>query len=611
MTSTPGSPARRDREERITATGIRLIGAAGRMVSAAAAAGLARPAHEEDLLYAATFQLRPRLGTATVNQALAVLSQEMIRAHSGYRALDREVGTTDVFNRFHAAQWQVATGAEQWTGELLWRHPHPTVPGVPLTTHAVLSERPGLASLTVRVGAPGGLQAVGGTVGVGQAYPSFLADLNRTVRLVCDRIDADPRVLGERDIEDFVSTVLVGEDRPAPVALLAPTETGEYLVSPSELAEELIGVAHLYVMDRHSTTYRLSDALGDRRLSCYWGALRAYLPGFSCADRPSVHPLLVADRVVDPVVRAQVRGTLCLAGRSRVAEPAGVDELRGSTLARKPGAGKGDPRGEATPSVTHSPPVGGEHEGAITGKTRLVRETMHRLERRVDEAIGALERLLGLNATLVDEITALRANNAVRGSLATGLERRLGDIERLLREQFGPVATDVAQGTEAEELSDLDAGGEDDSGASTLAAAVRQAAVAHDDALLVLDEAVRSAEESPYRDADRAAAVLDAMAFVARRRQAGTLGTSLREAFRDLGVDYRRGISDGMPERLRQQYSARLPNGEVVEAAEHIALGVSYDPRHCLRIYFTSRVPAEPRFVIAHVGRHLDGLSTT
>lgn len=610
MTSTPGSSARRDREERITASGIRLIGAAGRMISDAAAAGLARPAHEDDLLYAATFQLRPRLGTATVNQALAVLSQAMTRAHPEFRPLDRDAGTTDMFGRFHAAQWQVATGAEQWTGELLWRHPHPTVPGVATTTHAVLSERPGLATLTLRVGTPGGLQTVCGPVGVGQAYPSFLAELNRTVRLVFDRLDADPRVLGEHDIEDFVSTVLVGEDRPMPVAVLAPTETGEYLVPPSELAEELIGVAHLYVMDRHPTTYRLSDALGDRRLSCYWGALRAYLPGFSCADRPSVHPLLVADRVVDPVVRAQVRGTLCLAGRSRIPEPAGVETLRSPERPKASGGDRGKTGESVAPSPASSPPVPADAELIITGKTRLVRETMDRLERRVDQAIGALDRLLGLNATLIDEVTALRANNAVRGASTTGLERRLRDIERLLREQFGLVATEVDQGREDEDILGPDGVEEEDADVATLAAAVRQAAVAHDDALLVLDDAVRTAEESPYRDADRAAAVLDAMALVARRRQAGTLGTSLRDAFRDLGVDYRRGISDGMPERMRQQYSARLPNGEVVEAAEHIALGVSYDPRHCLRIYFTSRVPAEPRFVIAHVGRHLDGIST-
>jgi hypothetical protein len=47
------------------------------------------------------------------------------------------------------------------------------------------------------------------------------------------------------------------------------------------------------------------------------------------------------------------------------------------------------------------------------------------------------------------------------------------------------------------------------------------------------------------------------------------------------------------------------------DCVEHLALGDSYDPRYCLRIYFTSRAPAETRFVIGHVGRHFDVKTTT
>lgn len=83
----------------------------------------------------------------------------------------------------------------------------------------------------------------------------------------------------------------------APVEPSAPLDEPEYLVPPGAVSDELLGLAHLYVLDRHPTTYRLSDALGDRRLSCYWGALRIYMPTFSCADSGSEHPLLVRDRV--------------------------------------------------------------------------------------------------------------------------------------------------------------------------------------------------------------------------------------------------------------------------------------------------------------------------
>jgi hypothetical protein len=47
------------------------------------------------------------------------------------------------------------------------------------------------------------------------------------------------------------------------------------------------------------------------------------------------------------------------------------------------------------------------------------------------------------------------------------------------------------------------------------------------------------------------------------------------------------------------------------EGEEHIVLGNTYNPRRCLRIYFSSRVPGEARFVIGHVGRHFEVLTST
>jgi hypothetical protein len=85
----------------------------------------------------------------------------------------------------------------------------------------------------------------------------------------------------------------------------------------------------------------------------------------------------------------------------------------------------------------------------------------------------------------------------------------------------------------------------------------------------------------------------------------------LRDAFRELGVDYRAGVAPSTSEKLLRQYAVPGADGRVYDCPEHIALGSSYDPRHCLRIYFTSRAPSEPRFVIGHVGRHFRVLSSS
>lgn len=240
------------------------------------------------------------------------------------------------------------------------------------------------------------------------------------------------------------------------------------------------------------------------------------------------------------------------------------------------------------------------------------------LGRQLGGLASAIERLMEVNVALVDEIGRLRTTTAVRSASSTSLERRIGGIEDLLTRQLsGSTAPDALDGDSRDvaadhddERSDEDEHHDDDE-VLTLVDVVRQAATSHGDALLVLDAAERAAAESPYTSPDQVAVILDAMASVARRRQEGALGTSLRDAFRELGIDYRGGIASSTPQRQRQQYLVRGPDGQEFDCREHIALGNSYDPRYCLRVYFTSRAPVEPRFVIGHVGRHFTVLSST
>jgi hypothetical protein len=189
----------------------------------------------------------------------------------------------------------------------------------------------------------------------------------------------------------------------------------------------------------------------------------------------------------------------------------------------------------------------------------------------------------------------------------------IGSLEALLeRRLVSDTASDAAPPDTTQADQDLaDAQAEDRQEGLTLIDVLRQAAESHPETLLILESAEGAAERSPYEDLDRVAVILDAMAEVARRRQEGVRGTSLREAFRELGIDYRGGIAANTSERLRRQYRAPGPENRTYECEEHIVLGTSYDPRRCLRIYFTSRAPLEARFVIGHVGRHFDGFTTS
>ena len=156
----------------------------------------------------------------------------------------------------------------------------------------------------------GGIGAVRGFAGVGQACPPFMAALHHQLRLITDWGDVAPRILSSETIEGFVNETVLSESRNFPIAVLSPLEDGAYVLPPEELATELLGIAPLFVIDKHPTTFRLTDLMGDKRLSCFWGALRIYQPEFSCASPPEEHPLLLRDLLTDPFQRAELVGRL-------------------------------------------------------------------------------------------------------------------------------------------------------------------------------------------------------------------------------------------------------------------------------------------------------------
>lgn len=622
-TDAPHFPSRSEsREQHITSTGWRVVGEAVSLVAQAAETNTIPRGRDEDVLFAAKFRVRPRMGGGTaVPAALSALGTAIARDWRDAPPLTPDRPLSRPAARFHGLRWEPTGEAGAWKGELIWRHPHPVIAGAPCTTHVVMTEQHGHTVLYVRVTADGGLPSVRGTVGAGQARPAFLTEMNRSLRLNFDGGDAEPRALHDEEVEGFVRDTLLSETREQPIAVVSPLEDGSYVVPPTELADELLGLAHLYVIDRHPATFRLTDTVGDKRLSCYWGALRVYMPEFSCADRPEDHPLLVRERVLDPVIRADLVGKLGRFAAQRVQIPSTADKRPVPPAARPvaeiPVASPNEPSPPGLPARVEPAPTtsAGANPPVDAPAPELVQllaplpTVLTGLNGQIGALAATIAQLVEANAALRDEIERLRTTTAVRTASTTALERRIGGLEHLLerhlsRGEMEEAVPEVRTGPPAEPE-------DDETESLSLMDVLRQAATAHSDALLVLDAAERSAAESPYEDIDRLAVILDAMAGIARRRQEGALGTSLKEAFRDLGIDYRGGISSGTSERHRQQYLARGAGGAAYDCREHIALGASYDPRHCLRIYFTSRAPLEPRFVIGHVGRHLDVATTS
>lgn len=627
-------------------TGWRVVGPrAAHIVERATAAAVEHitPGGVADTLYALECTTDPVIqGRATVERVLDAVTEEVRETWPDCPRLLRDEEAERPPSRFGGLRYRfLADPGTDWVGEVVWRTVHPVVAGAPLTTRVLVEETGHYTRLSVRVTADDGPTSVRGYVGAGQAQPSFLRALQGELTPSWMGSPLAAHRIRPGDEEDFVLSVLEAPTRSLPVAVLSPLEEGGWVVDPEDLAWDLLGRARLYVLSRHEQTFALSDAVGDRTMSCYWGAARCYLPGWSRYDDPYEHPLLVRDRLADPVMRATWLGEVGVWTGKRTELPPSIDERRPTPVTEQTegegdegGGGPEGPRGvteeqgdPADRPVPATPAPGDEastDDGpAAATEPSTVSDPAPILETLLGEVrtLGSrVDQLLRSNADLTDEVERLRTISAVRSSSTNAIERRLGRLEDILESVFpagrDPTASDTAPGDGRQEDGVAAAPGagppaDEDEGALRLVEIVREVSESHADALVLLDSAYDAAAESPYEDPERVRAILDAMARVARRRRDGALGTSLREAFADLGIDYRGAIARSTPERLRKQYRFTHPEGDLVEAEEHIVLGNTYDPRRCLRIYFSSRVPNEPRFVIGHVGRHFEVQSSS
>ena len=75
-----------------------------------------------------------------------------------------------------------------------------------------------------------------------------IRDRQRVVVMASDGFEATPRMLSESEVAPFVREIMLRDTRGWPVAVLAPLEDGGYIVPPEQLAQELFGLAPLYVI---------------------------------------------------------------------------------------------------------------------------------------------------------------------------------------------------------------------------------------------------------------------------------------------------------------------------------------------------------------------------
>lgn len=86
--------------------------------------------------------------------------------------------------------------------------------------------------------------------------------------------------VGSTDVEAFVRERLQKPDRDRPLVVISVARgTPNYLIPPSEAAARLNELAEVVTLTDGDAGWELSKLVGGR-LSCYWGAVRLYWPGF-------------------------------------------------------------------------------------------------------------------------------------------------------------------------------------------------------------------------------------------------------------------------------------------------------------------------------------------
>lgn len=467
-------------------------------------------------------------------------------------------------------RWEPYADGTRRLLEFTWRHPHVEAPAIHWSTRVSFAVLPHRTYISIRVANTG--PSIGQPGALTTTRPRLLLHLadHFAMKWKGTSFCAEPIRLGENDFRSFVRYELFDPQRQYPIALLSPDASGNYVISPQSLGREFIGIAKTYYAVSPESTYTLTSELGTKELSCFHGAARVYMPGLTKQTDPGRHPLLLPRRLSLSTERLRLARALTWSTVRSFEEEHFLGELRDEravVLEEK--------RARLVGQLDKTRKAASDGED-FRQLAELYASQNEQLHAQLDQ----------FREDLAEAATRLAEANHKIDALRYQLGQRLDAAEVGMAEPFMFPPANVGD-------------------------AVEQAQATLADELLILPSAFESAEQSPFERPDEVATVLRKVAEVAVRARNGPLGKPLKDVFSDLGIDYRGGISRTTSKKLRQQYV--FADGErTFVCEEHICLGGgTYDPAQCLRIYLNTKDRPDGRFVIGHVGRHMDVTSTT
>ena len=361
-----------------------------------------------------------------------------------------------------------------------------------------------------------------------------------------------------------LADLLLDPDRVLPVVVVTPVEVydddqdrflNQPVVDPDDIADSLVGLAHVAVVDSPALTYGLTEMVG-REMSVFGGAVRLYWPDIEGNERPAMHPLWLPDRLAEP--RNQPLSSVLLRRIAATAtfrvSAATLDAWLRSAMER-------------------------HRRSEIAGLFERAKEAS-----LAPEWQGELERAWS-------EVDRLREDYA---EVAQQLEVAHDNLRAMSRHLPAAVAEALVEDVAA-------------TSAPTSVAEAVERAQAECEHLVFLDDAVESARRAAYRQPARVYAALSAMDEVAAEWRAGHIPTGFRDAFAERGFSFSANVSPTALGKHGHEYE-RTYDGRTIALGPHLGLGRG-SPVACCRIYF--HIDEQSRlFVVGHVGSHLSDTTT-
>lgn len=369
------------------------------------------------------------------------------------------------------------------------------------------------------------------------------------------------RELDRGEAEMFVEDTLCAGERWLPVVAISPEQgVRDYLLDPGELQQALLGHAQVVAFRDVPAGRAWTDALGNKELSCYLGAVRLYWPGFHRKSKPAEHPLYLADSIRKHTEEQQPLGPHLF--RTLVA----VSGFRFS-----------------------NPPIARLVREAIEGDKVARFQEMLKNSKALDEAGQILKEL----ERAWDEIVQLKLERDEARNQAAELSRELESHKEAWQAYKGGrgpnLPTDGAPQPRAPVVS--------------VAEAANRAAADFAGTLQFLPSALESAHQSPYRWPDRVYGLFQALDELTHRwQQSGSIGSGWHAALKPKGYDYAEFISPTAKGKFGEEYTFQY-EGRPILFEHHVTIGArSADT--CISIHW-HRDEAKKRLIIGWCGRHL------